>query len=165
LRKRERAKSHPARQSLKQQAKYPKARFSTIVKKAAKIKARSGKRERNDKARIYGPETFVTFLHQHPCIGCGRPINVQQAHRFSGGMGRKAGWQDTIPLCGPRPLDSGLYCGCHASYDAAKASWSREHNLPARSAWFWSNWRFYCGKLGLNPQTGKVEISGRGGAE
>lgn len=127
-------------------------------------KKRAAKRERNDPARIYGPEEFKRFLHAQACLGCGYNAAVpQQAHRFTGGTGRKGRWQDSIPLCGPhvRP-EIGGYAGwvrgCHASYDAAKQSWSRDHNLPARAAWFWGQYLLHCGRSGIDPQTGKSNV-------
>lgn len=120
------------------------------------IRAKAKKRERNDPARIYGPETFVAFLHRQQCLGCGHAGRVEQAHRFTGGMGRKGSWRETVPLCGPRNI-GGLYPivrGCHRAYDGAKQSWSCAHNLPARAAWFWQQWLLHCGREGINPQTG-----------
>lgn len=138
----------------------------TLRSSSGALKKKAKKRDRNDPARIYGPKAFRDFLRAEHCLGCCRRLNIQQAHRFSGGTGRKDGWQDTIPLCGPRPLDAGFYRGCHRSYDGAKQTWSREHNLPARAEHFWNRWLLHCGREGLDPQTGKKSGRlGQGGAE
>ncbi|MGJ0510234.1 MAG: hypothetical protein ACR652_24580 [Methylocystis sp.] len=132
---------------------------STIARKSAKRSAvvvafrksekqRKTRVKRQENERKYGPQLFREFLHASQCLGCGTRQNIQQAHRFTGGMGRKGNWQDTIPLCGPQLVRPNVHDrhedytvpGCHASYDAAKQSWSREHNLPARAAFFWTNW-------------------------
>lgn len=160
------------KQSAKRAALYPKA-FSTIIpkkcsgpvlKKSGKpLKARAKKRDRNDKARIYGPPTFVTFLHAHECLGCGICGEmVQQAHLTNGGTGRKAGWQETVPLCGSwsrweirrdKPTWV-IRVGCHREYDSAKQS-DFAQKIRALHAQFWARWCLFCGKSGLDPQTGK----------
>jgi hypothetical protein len=124
-------------------------RQSSGISVGAPTAKRSGpikhkKRTPDEDLRIYGPRAFRDFLHQHPCLGCGTRENIQQAHRFTGGMGRKGRWQDTLPLCGPRLTTGGfsiMVRGCHAAFDAAKQTWSREHNLPGRAAWFWERWQ------------------------
>lgn len=111
------------------------------------------RRKPSEDLRIYGPRDFRDWLHRQACLGCGARENIQQAHRFTGGMGRKCDWQDTIPLCGPRLVQANQHChredyttrGCHESYDRAKQSWSATHNLPARAAHFWEQWLLYQG--------------------
>lgn len=122
------------------------------------IKKKAAKRERNNPDRIYGPQTFRDFLHAHPCLGCFGRDWIQQAHRFTGGMGRKGRWQDSVPLCGERPMA----VGCHRRYDDAKATWSRENNLPHRAFLFWSAWTAHCERLSLDPATGLAGSFERG---
>lgn len=150
-------------QKAKRKKKEPK-RYSSIPSKSGKEKLRAAKRlqskrrpiakkkrTESERERIYGPREFVAFLHDSQCLGCGfRGTEIQQAHRFTGGMGRKGRWQDSIPLCGPHYecVEGGGWVvrfGCHQSYDAAKQSWSRDHNLPARAAFFWESWEKFSG--------------------
>jgi hypothetical protein len=96
--------------------------------------AKRSKKRRADDARIYGPELFRTFLHNHECLGCGyrgKPEEIQQAHVHTGGMSRKDDWERTGPLCGPRLVQPNPHDhredyvapGCHHDYDHAKKSW------------------------------------------
>lgn len=137
-----------------------------LKKKAVMIRRKSKKRERNDPARIYGPKAFRDFLHSEACLGCGFH-RVEQAHRFTGGTGRKDSWKRTVPLCSPRivgGLGGRFEIGCHRRYDEAKKSFAKERSLPARAAQFWNRWLLEAGRLGLDPDTGK-KLAGRTGSE
>lgn len=48
--------------------------------------------------RVYGPPAWRVFLDQVGCLVCGYSP-VQLAHVRTGGMGRKADWTYTVPLC------------------------------------------------------------------
>lgn len=55
-------------------------------------------RTKSARERIYGPPAYRDFLNAIGCEICGAtPIEI--AHVRTGGMGRKADWTATIPLC------------------------------------------------------------------
>lgn len=73
------------------------------------------RRSKAERLRIYGPPGFVEWIHEQPCIACGIVGFSEVAHTKTGGMGRKAGWRDSVPLCGRRRTpDMYLTEGCHA---------------------------------------------------
>ena len=71
--------------------------------------------------RSYHSEERVEWVKRQPCAKCGVVGYSQNAHTEGGGMGRKAGYDTIVPLCGPRPrrfgVDPSLYEGCHAKFD------------------------------------------------
>lgn len=55
-------------------------------------------RTKKEALRIYGPPAYREFLNALGCIVChDTPVHI--AHTKSGGVGRKADWTDTVPLC------------------------------------------------------------------
>ena len=138
------------------------ARSSLSQRKASPRKPRSKKRaSKAEDTRIYGPELFRAYLHNHACLGCGyRGTQIQQAHRTTGGMGRKSDWTETGPLCGPRviwgeprPVTTE---GCHQAHDSAKRSWRthRGETFAEAQRKFFASWeqhsRFVAGLRGAD---------------
>lgn len=130
----------------------PKQKDRDAGRATGKFWARRKKRSRAEDLRIYGPKEFRDFLHASECLGCGyRGLLIQQAHRQTGGVGRKDDWQRTGPLCGPRPsfipspsggLLAGHYPGCHTLHDDAKRSWrtGRGETFKAAQEQFFAAW-------------------------
>lgn len=55
---------------------------------------------RSARNRVYGSQDRAAWMRALPCAICGRsPCEV--AHTTTGGMGRKADAETTIPLCPP----------------------------------------------------------------
>jgi hypothetical protein len=71
-------------------------------------------------ARKYGTKEFREWLHNQPCCLCGVVGFTQQAHVGKHGMGKKLGWQNTVPLCGPWVMGGRSFEGCHAQFDQKK---------------------------------------------
>jgi hypothetical protein len=95
------------------------ARLSRRSPLKAKAPIRKRRRPASETERVYGPKAFREFLHDHPCLWCGRS-GVEQAHlQGNDGMSRKKGWETTGPLCGARAVFlSGIPC-CHDRFDRA----------------------------------------------
>ena len=84
---------------------------------------RSHARKRAEWLRAYHSEARVEWMRQQPCSGCGRgPCETH--HITTGGVGRKADYHLTIPLC----------AGCHR-------------------AWHQLGWVTVCREWDLNPLT------------
>lgn len=49
--------------------------------------------------RSYHSLNRVAFVRDLPCASCGSRSGGHNAHTYSGGMGRKAGYLSIIPLC------------------------------------------------------------------
>lgn len=56
------------------------------------------KQNREKWLRAYGSVERVRWIHERPCIVCGRKPS-ENAHVRSGGMGRKADAKWIVPLC------------------------------------------------------------------
>lgn len=103
-------------------------------------KPRRKKREAEETARIYGPQQFRDWLHRQCCSVCAWQGNTEQAHAATGGMGRKASWTASLPLCGPHPTlygGHGIVEGCHReSHRTGVKSFEAKHgvNLIALAA-------------------------------
>lgn len=120
------------------------------------------RRTKAEDLRVYGSREFRAFLRSHACLGCGyRGEAIQQAHRTTGGMGRKSGWQETAPLCGPRVVSLGhtgvrggvaRYLGCHTLYDDAKRSWRTNtgQTLAQAQREFFAEWEKFSARGGLS---------------
>lgn len=59
---------------------------------------RGKKRSTSEAERIYGPAPFRDWLHKQPCVVLGVPLYIVQAHVKNGGMGRKAGYEWSVPM-------------------------------------------------------------------
>jgi hypothetical protein len=90
--------------------------------KRSRIKARRPSKAETE--RKYGSKEFRDWIHNQPCCLCGVYGFTQQAHVGTGGMGRKLGWQHTVPLCGPWSCTDGKTRfaseGCHQKFDQKK---------------------------------------------
>lgn len=67
-----------------------------------RIRKRNAKRRAKEFARAYGSKKRVKFVQSLPCLvdGCNRyPLARMVAHIETGGMGRKADANLTVPLC------------------------------------------------------------------
>jgi hypothetical protein len=156
----------PAYFAEKPEAPPPPKRFSSIrertpaEKRAATQKLRAGskkpkkkakKRDRNDKARIYGGD-YAKWIRSLPCIGCGyKGPHVQAAHTENGGIGRKADARTLVPLCGRRLQKSFAYRpamftsveGCHEfAHRVGHRTLEKVYriNLKAKAAELFAQW-------------------------
>ncbi len=91
---------------------------STIARSSSKPKARKPiKKKRRSKAereRIYGTPEYGVWLRSQRCAVCGVVGLTEMAHVKTGGMGRKADAELTVPLCGPYRVEGRLVVnGCH----------------------------------------------------
>ena len=68
------------------------------TKLTTKTKPKAKKRSTADFARVYGSKARVAWIAAQPCVACGRGP-CETAHIKSGGMGRKADYTETVPLC------------------------------------------------------------------
>ena len=68
--------------------------------KRSRLKPRNTKRRKSEFARIYGSRQRVEWVKAQPCIACGRRGYCDSAHIETGGMGKKAHYTKTVPLCG-----------------------------------------------------------------
>src|SRR4051812_32911719 len=78
------------------------------IKRGSAMKPK--KRSAKEKLRIYGAAERITWLKKQPCLLVGRGTTkehgphqcfgaIQVAHIMTGGMGRKANAEFTVPLC------------------------------------------------------------------
>ena len=70
-------------------------------------------RKAKNSLRAYGPAERRDWLTSRPCIICGKPGPSEQAHVETGGTGRKANADKTIPAChdchqGPQGMHAGI---------------------------------------------------------
>lgn len=74
----------------------------TPLKRKTKLvstsKPKAKKRTTADFARVYGSKARVAWIAAQPCVACGKGP-CETAHIKSGGMGRKADYTETVPLC------------------------------------------------------------------
>ena len=68
------------------------------TKLVSKTKPKVKKRTTADFARVYGSKARVEWMRAQPCVACGQGP-CETAHTKSGGVGRKADYHDTVPLC------------------------------------------------------------------
>lgn len=70
------------------------------IKEPKPLRAKNAKRAASTFARTMHSEERVVFVHSLPCIvpGCVRR-DIECAHIFTDGMGRKAGYEFTVPAC------------------------------------------------------------------
>lgn len=75
-------------------------------------------------ARIYGSAERVAWIQARPCVVCGWTGGCENAHIVGGGVGRKSGYANIVPLCGAHPArpgtayisrGDGFDIGCHAA--------------------------------------------------
>ncbi len=60
---------------------------------------RNAKRKAKEFERAYGGESRLKFVQSLPCAACGLVGFTENAHIAGGGMGRKANYDKTVPLC------------------------------------------------------------------
>lgn len=86
------------------------------------------KRSKAEDERIYGPPAFRTWIHAQMCCVCmARPTFTEQAHIGNGGMGRKASWKRSVPMCGMEVTRRGFGEGCHQRlHRVGQATFERE---------------------------------------
>lgn len=97
---------------------------STPLKRTGPLKRSRIKRRRrspDDFARIYGPKERVAWIKAQACVWCVHrgivllPVESQNAHVKTGGMGYKADYQMIVPLCAPH----------HEAYDNHRAPFDK----------------------------------------
>lgn len=75
----------------------------TPLKRKTKLVAKRVPRKKKDRspnefARVYGSTRRVEFVKALPCISCSA-TPCENAHIRGGGVGRKSGYADIVPLC------------------------------------------------------------------
>jgi elongation factor P hydroxylase len=69
--------------------------------KRSPMKRTNPARKKREHARAYGPAERIVWLKSLPCFACGYhgPTLREVAHVVTGGTGRKADADKTVPLC------------------------------------------------------------------
>jgi hypothetical protein len=93
--------------------------------------------------RAHGEPAFRAWIHEQPCVVCGR-IPSDPAHLTNGGMSRKDAVARTVPLCAT--IVATGYSGHHAEYDGGKRSFRAKYahlDLPALAAETQRRWTLH----------------------
>jgi hypothetical protein len=116
--------------------------------------ARTGKPKtvnRARKAREYARTNHSAerdaFVRSLPCCACGIEYSSEVAHvgNEGAGAGRKANYDQTAPLCGPRERLSVIVEGCHRESHRGQASFEAKHrvDLAAEAAATEAAWQAF----------------------
>lgn len=110
---------------------------TTPLARKTRINPVNAERKAENHKRAYGGKHRIEWMKSLPCVACGYhgPTLREVAHVTTGGMGRKADADQTVPLCPP----------CHRTQHdhgwaalGVTAEWARE-----TAAWFarkWDKW-------------------------
>lgn len=123
------------------------------------------KRKASEFQRCYHSKARVRFVKSEPCpvcqaLGMRHLVESDNAHIVGGGAGRKAGYEKIVPLC--RLHHRALHAA--GSLSAFYVTFGGLVDLAAFAAQTHSRWLLYCGREGIDPQTGRAGFRGRRGA-
>lgn len=133
----------------------------TIPKRSKPIVKINRRRKLSEFARAYGSKQRVAWVRQQGCVVCAvvSPIAkllkvkqsqvVDNAHTATGGMGYKAGYETIVPLCRKD----------HIAFDQRIWPLNSEKNrewIKAQAAQTQQRWLLHCGRVGIDPTTGKA---------
>lgn len=76
----------------------PKPPVSPPPAKPRRVKRKNVKRSKREWERAYGSKQRVEWVKSQPCVACWK-TPCENAHIVTGGMGRKADYDQIVPLC------------------------------------------------------------------
>jgi hypothetical protein len=115
-----------------------------IATKRAGVRRVNAARKAGNLERAHGDAEFRAWMKRQACVVCGR-TPCDAAHLKSGGTGRKADVDQTVPLCSTVPG----YSGHHDEYDGRKQAGGKRSfvakyshlDLPALAAAIAARWQ------------------------
>lgn len=105
-------------------------RYKSIPRRSSPKKA-NRKRKAANLLRAHGLPDRRKWTKAQPCYVCGRTPS-DAAHMRSGGVSRKSGASQTVPLCASNPATG--YVGHHDEFDAGKQTFAAAHDFDRDEA-------------------------------
>ena len=108
---------------------------SAPPRRSSPPRARNPARQKREKARTNGSPERDAFVRSLPCCACGVVGYSEVAHvgRKGKGAGRKADYDQTAPLCGPRETFCGIVEGCHRDSHGGQETFAQRWGIDLLS--------------------------------